>query len=248
MSHTKHLISARHVLHLQHSAPCPSSPLLVPRSLSHCHDSRPLQRGTSPELPPVTGYEPNRIVEDCEKNMHFTEDQITELEDRVKPFSYNQSTYDSAESIATPPESDFDDEQLRALLASPLYLQERGANAERSQVCHSERENLMSSSSQDPTTGGTGKPVAVISSQSKLNQETFSDQFSLKHQQVFGSNKPMLGFSNPANVVKSLLDGNRTRVSMSFSRKLMMHSDWNCRTPITDVTNPEESKSDCKKS
>ena len=101
--------------------------------------------------------------------MHFTEDdQITELEDlRVRPLSYNQSflpsTYDSAESIATPPESDFDDEQLRALLASPLYLQERGASAERSQVYHSERENLMSRSSQDQTTGGTGKPVAVFS-------------------------------------------------------------------------------------
>ena len=46
----------------------------------------------------------------------------------------------------------------------------------------------MSSSSQDPTTRGTEKPVAVFSSQSKLNQDTFSDrdQFSLNHQQVFG--------------------------------------------------------------
>ena len=66
--------------------------------------------------------------------MHFTEDaQITELEDlRVKLLSFHQSitasTYDSAESIATHPESDFDDEQLRTLLASPLYLQERGAS------------------------------------------------------------------------------------------------------------------------
>ena len=33
-----------------------------------------------------------------------------------------------------PPDSDLDDEQIRALLASPLYLQEREANAERSQV------------------------------------------------------------------------------------------------------------------
>ena len=53
--------------------------------------------------------------------------------------------------FATPlPESDLHDEQLRALLASPLCLQEREASAERSQVYHSERENLMSSSSQDP--------------------------------------------------------------------------------------------------
>ena len=69
------------------------------------------------------------------------------------------STYDLAESIATPPpESDFDDEQLRALLASPRHLQEREASAQRSQVYHSERENLMSSSSQDPIS--TGTPVA----------------------------------------------------------------------------------------
>ena len=122
------------------------------------------------------------------------------------------------------------------------------SSAERSQVCHSERENLMSSSSQDPTTGGTGKPVAVFSSQSKLNQDTFSDQFSLKHQQVFGSSEPIFRFSDPANVAKSLLDGNRTHVLMSFSSKLMMLSDWNCRTPIMGVWgNLEESKFDCKK-
>ena len=134
--------------------------------------------------------------------MHFMEDdQITELEDRVESLSYNQSflpsTHDSSESIATPPESDFDDEQLRALLASPLYQQERGASEERSQVSHSERESLRSSSSQDPTTGGTGKPVAVFSCQSRLSQDTFSvgDQFSLKHQQVSGSNKPIFRFS-----------------------------------------------------
>ena len=75
----------------------------------------------------------------------------------------------------------------------------------------------MSSSSQDPTTGGTGKPVgagklvALFSSQSRLNQDTSSDkdQFSLTHQHVFGSNEPILRFSDPTNVAKSLLDGNR---------------------------------------
>ena len=79
------------------------------------------------------GHEPSWIDDD-QVDMHFTEDaQITELEDlRVKLLSFHQSitapTYDSAESIATHPESDFDDEQLRTLLASPLYLQERGAS------------------------------------------------------------------------------------------------------------------------
>ena len=62
---------------------------------------------------------------------HFTGDgQFTEHEDlRVRPLSFHQSiiafTCDSAESIATLLEADVDDEQLRALLSSPLYLQER---------------------------------------------------------------------------------------------------------------------------
>ena len=131
----------------------PSSPFpepVFPNSEQPCEDQRPLQRGALTETPPFTGYEPNQIVED-QNYRHFTGDgQFTEVEDlRVRPLSLHQSiiasTYDSAESIATPPESDFHDEQLRALLASPLYLQERGASAERSQVYHSERENLMSS-------------------------------------------------------------------------------------------------------
>ena len=42
-----------------------------------------------------------------------------------------------------------DDDQIRAPLASSLYHQEREANAERLQVYHSVRENLMFSSSQD---------------------------------------------------------------------------------------------------
>ena len=95
-----------------------------------------------------------------------------------------------------------DDEQLRALLASPLYIEERGESAERSQVYHSEREILMSSSSQDPTS--TGKPVAVFPSQNRLNQDTFSDrdEFSFTHQQVFGNNELFIRFSNQANVAE----------------------------------------------
>ena len=85
---------------------------------------------------------PNGLLK-TQDHKHFTEDkQLTEQEDLcVKPLSFHPSitasTYDSAESIVTPaPESDFDDEQLRALLASPLHPQEREASAERSQVYH----------------------------------------------------------------------------------------------------------------
>ena len=68
---------------------------------------------------------------------------------------------------------------------------------------------MMSSSSQDPIS--TGKLVAVFSSQNRLNQDTFPDrdEFSLRHQQVLGSNEPFIRFSNLANVAKSLLDGHR---------------------------------------
>ena len=154
-----------------------------------CGDQRPQHSGALTEIPPLTGYEPNWTAEDQDYR-HFTEDkQFTELEDRAKSLSHNQSikasTYESAESIETHPESDFDDEQIRALLASTLYLQERGASAERSQVYHSERENLMSSSSLDPTS--TGKHVALFSSKNRLNQDTFSDRedFPSRHQQFF---------------------------------------------------------------
>ena len=123
---------------------------------------------TNPE--PFTGYEPNRIVDNQtiteQEIAHSTEEsQITEIEDKeltYDPFSlpYDQSslyfTQDFFESIARPHEADLDNEQLRALLASPWYLPERQEKAERSQVYHSEREGLMSSSSQSLNLMGTG--------------------------------------------------------------------------------------------
>ena len=80
---------------------------------------------TDPE--PLTGYEPNRIVDNQiiheQEDIPCTEDnQITEIEGHVKTLSFNQSllssTQDSIESIATPQEADLEDEQFRALLAS----------------------------------------------------------------------------------------------------------------------------------
>ena len=87
-----------------------------------------------------------------------------------------------------------DDEQIRALLASPRYLAEREASAERSQVYHSETEGLMSSSIQSLNFISTGQLVAPFSHQSRLNQDIFSkkEEFSLRHQQVFGSNELFL--------------------------------------------------------
>ena len=90
--------------------------------------------------------------------------------------------------------------KVQLLLYSPRFLQEREAIAERSQVFHSERENLMSSSSQDLIS--TGKFVALFSGKNRLNQDTFSEreEFSLRHQQVIVSNEICIIFSYPTNV------------------------------------------------
>ena len=124
-----------------------------------------------------------------------------------------------AESIATPQEADFDDEQIRALLASPRYLVKREASAERWQVHHSESESLMSSSSQGLKSVDAGDLVALFSRQSRLNQDAFSERE--QPVDVWGSNESICRFSNPANVAKSLLDGNRDHLFAQARSELM---------------------------
>ena len=68
------------------------------------------------EINILTGYEPKDFIE------------VNDTE--VSPMFFHRpsmtSTYDSVESIATPPlESDLDDQQIGDMLASPLYLRER---------------------------------------------------------------------------------------------------------------------------
>ena len=193
----------------------------------HCADPRCNLSGALAELPSFTSYEPKQLDEPKD-HRHFTEDnQFVEHEHlRVNLLFFHRpgiaSTDDSAERIVTPPlDSDLEDEQIRALLASPLYVQEREANAERSQVYHPERENLMSSSSQDGIS--TGRPVALFSGKNRLNQETFSDRedFLVRHRQFFGSNGPFFRFSNLVNVAKSLLDGNGDHMLAEARSELM---------------------------
>ena len=88
----------------------PSSLVLEPflsACTNLCEDLRPQLSGALAEPRPFAGYEPKQVAEDQDYK-HFTGDrQLTEREDlRVKPLSFHQpstaSTYDSAESIATP--------------------------------------------------------------------------------------------------------------------------------------------------
>ena len=105
------------------------------------------------------------------------------------------SAYDSAESIATPPDSGLEDEeenegQTRAYHSEreslminssrnhevsgkpdPECVQKREANAQRTQAYHSKQESLMTSSSRNLEV--SGKPDAVFSCHSESSQNTF---------------------------------------------------------------------------
>ena len=145
-SSTRHVspCASQHTEHQHKFSLSPTSPVLLsssspnPDLLSahpfiHCEDPR--QDGTSTEFHSSTGYEPKRtelntIVVNPQNQTTDDQDDIEEI--GVKPLSYSQSlirsAYDSAESIAAPPDSDLEDEQLRKMLASPLYIREREEN------------------------------------------------------------------------------------------------------------------------
>ena len=141
------------------SSSSPNPDLLSTYPIIHCEDPR--KDGTSTEYPSSTGYEPkridlNRILVKPQNQINDDLDDIEEI--GVKKLSYSQSVYDSAESIATPPDSGLEDEQLRKTLASPLYIREREENEGQARAHHSERESLMVQSSRNPQV--SGKPDA----------------------------------------------------------------------------------------
>ena len=133
-----------------------------------------LLRNSTPPQP--KRIELNRILVNPQNQTIDDQDDIEEI--GVKLLSYSQSlvhsAYDSAESIATPPDSDLEDEQLRKMLASPLYTREREENDGQARAYHSERESLMASSSRELEV--SGKPDAVFSCHSESSQNTFSER------------------------------------------------------------------------
>ena len=82
---------------------------------------------------------------------------------------YTHSADDSAASIAPPPDSDFEDEQLRKMLASPLFLREREEHEGQTRAYHSERESLMIQSSRNPEV--SGKPDAECVQKREANAQ-----------------------------------------------------------------------------
>ena len=121
---------------MAHSTPFSDDSGIIEHFLLRCDDPVNVSFGSLADLHSPTGYEPKDLAEEYNPV-------------QVKPKFLHRpgmtSTNDSAERIATPsPESDLDDEQIGTLLASPLYLQDREAGADRSRVCHSLRENSVS--------------------------------------------------------------------------------------------------------
>ena len=191
-----------------------------------CADPRGLGGDRFTESEPRTGYKPTRVVDSInpivteqESVQSAVESQIPEIEDKFS-LPCNQSllssTQDSFESLATPQEADLDDEQIRALLASPQCLREREAIAERSQIHHSERECLLSRSL---NVIGTRKPMAWLSHQKRLGQDEFSERG--QPDDVLRGNESVLRDAHPANVAKSLLERNRDRLLTQARSELM---------------------------
>ena len=129
----------------------PTSPVLLSSSSQNpdflsTHPFIQRRDGTSTEFHSSTGYDPKRIA----LNRILVNPQNQTIDDQddieaicVKPLSYSQSlkhsAYDSAERIATPSDSDLEDEQLRKMLASPLYIREREENEGQARAYHSEK-------------------------------------------------------------------------------------------------------------
>ena len=189
------------------SSPFPES--VFQQSEQPCEDQRPQQSGALTETPPLTGCEPNWIAEDRET--------VSSLNTRI----YVSDPCPSTSRLQHQPASSRKASRRSRNLALTTNNFVLWWPHHRTQVYHFKQEKLMSSSSQDPTS--TGKPVAVFSSQNRLNQDTFSDrdEFSLRHQQVLGSDEPFIRFCNPANVAKSLLDENRDHLPAEARSELM---------------------------
>ena len=81
---------------------------------------------------PLTSYEP-KVTDNSDievTNSTFQDSNVT-------------SIYDLGDNGAESPDAEIDDEHVRNALASPLYIQEREANASLLQAYHSNEERLL---------------------------------------------------------------------------------------------------------
>ena len=174
----------------------PTSTSLTSHSseINPCHDPQQASISCMADVRTITGYEPKDLAEKddlCVKPLFFHRPRIT-------------WTSDSAGSIAT----SFLNRIWMMSKFVLCWLHHFFFSGETSKcgpiTCyHSERENLVSSSSQVPKS--TRKPVALFPRKRKSCQESLSDteDFSSEHQQVQGNNDPPFRFSNPGNSMNS---------------------------------------------
>ena len=93
-------------------------------------------------------------------------------------------TCDSAESVATlPPESDLDDEQILNQMASPLYLQEREASADRSSLSFLQRKLCVNFISLPRKFAATCR--SVLTKESRVNNHLPTEKVFLWHTEHF---------------------------------------------------------------
>ena len=167
---------------------------------------------------------PERILGDDYQNPITDDTEETGKFDVEMPYVQSRihSDYDSAQSIA---DSDLEDGELRKMLASPVYIQnrqdrkssrmpiapeepaamtqERGASAKRTQA--DLRESLMSSSSQEPR--ASVKPAALFPSRS----DELGNQFQ----------SSMFKYADPSKVGRSLLERNKGHLLSQARSELM---------------------------
>ena len=94
--------------------------------------------GTLAEYDPLTGYEPN--------DYHITE--------ATEPYIQESSVENGS-----PNDVEYDDATIGQALSSPLFTQEREADACRGRAYHSQEEGLSSSLSSSVSHDRTGSPV-----------------------------------------------------------------------------------------
>ena len=195
------------------SSSSPNPDLLSTHPFIHCEDPR--HDGTSTEFHSQTGCEPkrielNRILVNPQNQIIDDQDDIEEI--GVKPLSYSESLIHSAYDIATPPDSNLEDEQLRQMLASPLYKRKREENEGQARAYHSERESLMLHSSRNPEV--SGKPDAECVQKREANAQ---------RTQAYHSKREglMTSFSDAECVQKREANAQRTRAYHSERESLM---------------------------
>ena len=183
--------------------------------------------GLVAEMHSLTGYEPKDLTEESNSTL-------------VKPMFFHRpsitSSYASAESSATPtPESDLDDDQMRNMLASPLYLQEREASADRPRVFRSFREHSVTSSIH--LRESAGKPAAVFSHTRKSSQEILSDRegTSSGYQPVQGKGETFFRFSDPEEAARIVLEEHRNHLLAEAKSEILRQE---CIVNLKDMLIP----------